>query len=80
MFPIVGFLAHQILGIVRFQIEKKRIFFLVNILRNLSYYLQMTNLKKFIFVNKNWLHDSKADCKSFSNLVQLIEKDLEKKS
>ncbi len=40
----------------------------------------MTNLKKFIFVNKNWLQDSKADCKPFSNLVQLIEKDLEKKS
>jgi hypothetical protein len=27
MFPIVGFLAHQILGIVRFQIEKKRFSF-----------------------------------------------------
>jgi hypothetical protein len=39
MFPIVGFLAHQMLGIVRFEIEEKRISFLVNILANLSYYL-----------------------------------------
>lgn len=30
-----------------------------------------------IFVNKNWLNKLKFDCKSSSNLVELIRKDLE---
>ncbi len=36
MFPIVGFLARQILGIVGSQIEIERIFSLVGILTNLK--------------------------------------------
>jgi hypothetical protein len=38
MFPSVGFLAHQSLGIVGLQIETKRIFSLVGILINLRRY------------------------------------------
>jgi hypothetical protein len=34
MFPIVGFLACQILNIVRFQIEAKKILSLVDIITN----------------------------------------------
>jgi hypothetical protein len=30
-----------------------------------------------IFVNKNWPNDSRVDCKPLSNLVELIEKDLD---
>jgi hypothetical protein len=37
----------------------------------------MTNLEKLIFVNKNWPNDLRIGCKSPSNLVELIEKDLE---
>jgi hypothetical protein len=54
MFPIVGVLAQHILGVVRFQIETKRIFSLVGILTNLRRScLQIENLKKLIFVNQN---------------------------
>jgi hypothetical protein len=35
MFLIVGFLACQVLGIIRSQIEIERIYFLTNILTNL---------------------------------------------
>ncbi len=37
----------------------------------------MTNLEKLIFVNKNWLTDPRVACKSASNLVKFIKKDLE---
>jgi hypothetical protein len=36
----------------------------------------MANLKILIFVNKSWLNKLKIDCKSSSNLVELIRKDL----
>jgi len=45
LFPIIVFLAPQILGIVGSQIDIKRIFSLVGIL---------TNLRRLIFVSKNW--------------------------
>jgi hypothetical protein len=57
LFPIVVFLARQILGIVVSQIETKRIFSLVGILTNLRYCLQPNYLDKIIFVNKSWLSD-----------------------
>ncbi len=37
----------------------------------------MTNLEKLIFVNKNWLTNPRVACKSASNLVKFIKKDLE---
>jgi hypothetical protein len=39
-------------------------------------HLQLKNLKGLIFVNKNWSNDPRIDSKSTSNLVELIEKDL----
>jgi hypothetical protein len=54
MFPIVGFLAQQILGIVGSQIETKMIFTLVGIFTNLRRcHLQSENMEKLIFVSKN---------------------------
>jgi hypothetical protein len=37
----------------------------------------MTNLEKLIYVNKNWLTNPRVACKSASNLVEFIKKDLE---
>jgi hypothetical protein len=77
MFPIVGFLAQQILGVVGFQIES---FFssLVRILTNFRRCcLQIENLEKLIFVNKNWLNDLRIGCKSPSNLLEFLEKDVD---
>ncbi len=54
MFPIVGFLVPKILGIVGLEIEMEMIFSLIRILTNLRRSrLQLDNLKKFMFVNKN---------------------------
>ncbi len=85
MFPTIGFLAHQILGIVGSQIETKRIFSLTCIFTNLRrYHLQFKNLENLIFVSKNWPTDLRDECKLPSNLVELkqtnfnFEKDLEK--
>ncbi len=40
----------------------------------------MTNLEKLIFVNKNWLtNNPRVACKSASNLVKFITKDLKLK-
>jgi hypothetical protein len=53
-FPIVAFLAHQILGIVKSQIEIEKIFSLANILINLRRCkLQKNNLDKLMFISKN---------------------------
>jgi hypothetical protein len=77
MFLIIGFLTNQILSIVEFQIETKGIFSLVGVLTIfLKCHLEMANLEKLIFVNKNWLNDPRVDYKSSFNLVELIEKDL----
>jgi hypothetical protein len=47
MFPIVGFLVHQILSIVVSQIKMERIFSLVRIINNCKKCcLQIKNLKK----------------------------------
>jgi len=66
IFPIV----HQILRIFESQIETKRIFSFINILKNLKVcHLQVINLKIIIFVIKNWPNNLKVGCKSPSNLV-----------
>jgi hypothetical protein len=66
-------LARQILNIVESQIEPKRLLSLVDILTNLKRcHLQTDNLKKLIFVNKNWPNDLRVGCKSPSNFVKLI--------
>jgi len=48
MFLIIAFLTNQILSIVEFQIETKRIFSLVGVLTIcLKCHLEMANLEKF---------------------------------
>jgi hypothetical protein len=37
--------------------------------------LQLDNLNKLIFVNKNWSNDFRIDYKTFSSLMELIEVD-----
>jgi hypothetical protein len=64
MFPIVGFLACQILGIVRSQTKTETIFSLTCIL---------TNLRRCHLQSKNWSSDPRDGCKLFSNLVELIQ-------
>jgi hypothetical protein len=77
MFPTFGFCARQILRIVGFQIETKIIFSLVGILINLRRCcLQLKNLNKLIFVNKNWPNDLRIGCKSPFSLVDLIKTNL----
>ncbi len=41
--------------------------------------MQTKNLEKLIFVNKNWPNDLKISCKSPSNLVEFLEKDVDLK-
>jgi hypothetical protein len=57
---------------------KQKIFFsLVGILTNLKRCcLQIENWKKLIFVNKIWLNNPRIGCKSPSNLVEFLEKDI----
>jgi len=38
--------------------------------------LQTKNLKKLIFVNKNWPNDPRIGCNSPSNLMEFLEKDV----
>jgi hypothetical protein len=75
MFPTIGLLAWQTLGIVGSQIKIERIFSLASILTNLRRCsLQLENLEEKKFVNKNWPNDVKVVCKSFNDLVEFIEK------
>ncbi len=39
--------------------------------------LQSNNLENFMFLNKNCPNDAKIECKSLSNLVELIETEIE---
>ncbi len=64
MFLIVGFLACQVLGIIRSQIEIERIYFLTNIL---------TNLRRWHLQSKKLPSDPRDGCKLFSNSVKLIQ-------
>jgi hypothetical protein len=77
MFRANGFLAHQILGILGLEIETKKIFSLTNRLTNLRRCdLQLNNLERLIFMSKNWPNHLRIDFNRPSNLVEMIEKDL----
>jgi hypothetical protein len=66
MFLTTGFFAYQILNIVASQIAIERIFSLVKIFTNIKKcHLQLDNLNKQIFVNKNWPNDFRIGCKPF---------------
>jgi hypothetical protein len=66
------------LGVVGSQIELDKIFSLARILTDLRRCrLQTENLKKLMFVNKNWPNDPKIGCKSSCNLVEFLEKDVD---
>jgi hypothetical protein len=75
MFLTINFLTRQILGIVEYHIETKRIFSHDDIhftsLRR--HCLQANNLENFMFLNKNCPNDAKIECKFPSNLVELIK-------
>ncbi len=53
---------------------------MVGILTNLRRCcLQIKNLEKLIFVNKNWPNDPRIGYKSPSNLLEFFEKDMDLK-
>jgi hypothetical protein len=39
-------------------------------------HLQIENLEKLIFVSKNWPNDPKIGCKSPSNLLEFLKRDV----
>jgi hypothetical protein len=64
--------------IVGSQIKKKKILSLVKILTNFRRCrLQIYNLDKLIFVNKNWPNDPKIRCKFPFNLLEFLERDID---
>jgi len=78
MFIIIGFLTHQILGIIESQIEMKIFFFLVGMLTILTRcHLQLNNLSNLIFVRNNWPNYLKVGCKSPFRFIKLIAIDAE---
>ncbi len=57
---------------------KHKFIFLVGILTNLKRCcLQIKILKKLIFINKNQPNDLRIGCKSPSNFLEFIEKDVD---
>ncbi len=51
---------------------------MVGILTNLKRcHLQIENVEKLIFVNKNWHNDFRLGCKSPSNLLEFLERDMD---
>jgi len=56
--------------------ETKRIFSLVGIIINLRTCHLQTKKFKLIFVNKIWFNDPKIGCKSPSNLLDFLERDI----
>lgn len=80
MFLKIDFLACQIIGIVKSQIEIERFFSLMGTLTNARrHHLQLNNLEKMILMNKNLPSDLRVDWKSLCNLVEVIQKDLKLK-
>jgi len=66
------------LGIFGSQIKTEMIFTFVGIFINLrKCHQQIENLKKLIFVNKNWLNDLKIRCKPPFNLVEFLKRDID---
>jgi hypothetical protein len=75
-FPIEKLLARQIFGIVSSQIKIKHIFSLAGIFTNLGKCpLQPENLKKLIFVSKNWLNNPRVGCKEASSFLEFIKRE-----
>jgi hypothetical protein len=75
-FPINGFLAKQILGILGSQIEIECIFSLAKILTSLrKCWSQSENLNKLNFVSQNWPNGPRVGCNMPSTLVEFIKKD-----
>jgi hypothetical protein len=64
---------------VGFQIEKKGFFLSWNSTNFRRCHLQTENLKKLIFVNKNWPNDLRIGCKSPSNFIKFLEMDIDLK-
>jgi len=59
---------------------KRKDFSLVGIQLTLEdCHLQTENLKKLIFVNKNWPNDLRIGCKSPSNIIKFLEMDIDLK-
>jgi hypothetical protein len=84
MFPTLGLVMQQILGIIGYQIEAKCIFSLVGILTNLRRCrLQIDNLEKLILIYNLMILDTSgpknmADFIKFeTNLVEELEKEFE---
>jgi hypothetical protein len=70
LFPCVGFLARQCLGILGSQIETERIFSVASILTNLRRSrLGLENLNNLIMIYKNWPSDSRTDCILYEHLA-----------
>jgi hypothetical protein len=70
----MAFLANQILGIPRSQIEIKRFFSLVEVWKTLlQFCLQLENLDKIITIVKNWLYDSCMNCIPNKNMKDYLK-------
>ena len=75
LFPCVGFLARQYLGILGSHIETERIFLVVGILCNLRRSrLGLENLNNLIMIYKNWPSDSRTDCKLYEHLADFYSR------
>ncbi len=70
------FLTRQILGFVCSQTKTNRIFFPLLEFSPICH-LQSNNIGKLIFVSKNWPNDARAGCTILSNLVYLIDFELD---
>jgi hypothetical protein len=59
----VSFLAHQVLGIVEYQIETERIFIIGNVITSLcGSKLGNENLQHLVMIIKNWPNDVCLSC------------------
>jgi hypothetical protein len=62
------------------KLKQKEFFSFARILTNLKKCrLQIENLEKLIFINKNWPNDPRIGWKSPSNLVKFLERDVDLK-
>ncbi len=73
-FPIVVALIRQNLGILIIQIESKKIFSIVGVLKTLKRCrLQTNKLDNLIFVHKNWPFDPRVGCLKPYDLATICE-------
>jgi hypothetical protein len=74
------FFSKQILGIISSQIEIEKVFSLIHILTNLKKcHLQLEYLENLISMNTNWPNGVRVCCKAPSNLLELIDCDIDLK-